>query len=64
IQVMEGITMAESGKAPTVTKEIEELRLQLAYYKKLSEILEAESKDVKKKRVAERFNHSQQKDIQ
>lgn len=43
--------------------ELRDLRLQLAYYKALSEILDAECTDVKKKRVAELFKELHRKDI-
>ncbi len=55
-------TVGTPKKDPEVEKELEDLRLQVAYYKKLSEILEEECDDVKKKREAERFKRSHQKD--
>lgn len=63
IQTMAGITMAEKSKDPAFKKEVQELQLQLAYYKKLSAILEDENKDVKKKHAVERFKNSHRKDI-
>jgi transposase-like protein len=64
IQTMAGITMAGKSKDPAFKTELHELQLQLAYYKKLSAILEAENKDEKKKHAVERFKNSHQKDIQ
>lgn len=55
--------MKKQNKDPAVEKELKDLRLQVSYYKKLSEILETENEDVKKKRVAERFKQSQRKAI-
>jgi len=44
------------------SEEQQDLRLQLAYYKALSEILESECTDVKKKRAAGLFKELQRKD--
>ena len=40
--------MKKQNKDPAVEKELKDLRLQVSYYKKLSEILETENEDVKK----------------
>jgi transposase-like protein len=45
------------------SKELQDLRMQLAYYKSLSEILESECTDVKKKRAAGLFKELQMKDM-
>jgi len=63
ISMSEELAMKKVSKDPVVKKELQDLQLQVAFYKKLSEILEAENKDVKKKHVAEQFKFLHQKDI-
>ncbi len=50
------------NKDPATEKELQDLRMQVAYYKKLSEILETEYTDVKKKHAEERCKQLLQQD--
>lgn len=62
IQVKAGKKMIKSNTALTSEQKIKDLQLQVTYYKRLSEILEEQCKDEKKKHAAEQFKNFHQKD--